>query len=155
MIRCENLSKSFRRTRVLDGINLDIAPGERIALIGSNGAGKTTLIRCLLGEYVHEGKVTIDGISPREKRTSVLGQIGFVPQPPSEASAAGSGESANAEARNVRRFIAERVRRVKPGFFLPVKGPRSARHSGKSYPGNADGPDRRLHPARPGRGNRH
>ena len=82
MIRCENLSKSFRRARVLDGINLDIALGERIALIGSNGAGKTTLIRCLLGEYVHEGKVTVDGRSPRTERTTVLGNIGFVPQLP-------------------------------------------------------------------------
>lgn len=82
MIRCENLSKSFRRTRVLDGIDLDIGLGERIALIGSNGAGKTTLIRCLLGEYVHEGQVTIDGRPPRKERTAVLGKIGFVPQLP-------------------------------------------------------------------------
>ena len=82
MIRCENLSKSFKRARVLDGINLDIALGERIALIGSNGAGKTTLIRCLLGEYVHDGKVSIDGRSPRTERTAVLGNIGFVPQLP-------------------------------------------------------------------------
>lgn len=82
MIHCENLSKSFRRARVLDGINLDVRLGERIALIGSNGAGKTTLIRCLLGEYVHEGKVTIDGRPPRLKRTAVLGKIGFVPQLP-------------------------------------------------------------------------
>ena len=82
MIRCENLSKSFRRARVLDGINLDIALGERIALSGSNGAGKTTLIRCLLGEYVHEGMVTIEGRSPRTERTAVLGSIGFVPQLP-------------------------------------------------------------------------
>jgi ABC-2 type transport system ATP-binding protein len=82
MIRCENLSKSFKRARVLDGINLDIALGERIALIGSNGAGKTTLIRCLLGEYVHDGVVTIDGRSPRTERTTVLGNIGFVPQLP-------------------------------------------------------------------------
>ncbi|MDI6751125.1 MAG: ABC transporter ATP-binding protein [Rhodocyclaceae bacterium] len=82
MIRCENLSKSFRRTRVLDGIDLDVRLGERIALIGSNGAGKTTLIRCLLGEYVHEGKVTIDGHTPRTERTAVLGKIGFVPQLP-------------------------------------------------------------------------
>ncbi len=82
MIHCENLSKSFRRARVLDGINLDITLGERIALIGSNGAGKTTLIRCLLGEYMHEGKVTIDGRAPRTERTAVLGKIGFVPQLP-------------------------------------------------------------------------
>ncbi|MFN6961128.1 MAG: ABC transporter ATP-binding protein [Rhodocyclaceae bacterium] len=82
MIRCENLSKSFRRARVLDGIDLDIGLGERIALIGSNGAGKTTLIRCLLGEYVHEGRVTIDGHAPRNERKAVLGKIGFVPQLP-------------------------------------------------------------------------
>ncbi|MDX9995209.1 MAG: ABC transporter ATP-binding protein [Rhodocyclaceae bacterium] len=82
MIHCENLSKSFRRARVLDGIDLDIPLGERIALIGSNGAGKTTLIRCLLGEYTHEGTVTIDGRSPRKERTAVLGSIGFVPQLP-------------------------------------------------------------------------
>jgi ABC-2 type transport system ATP-binding protein len=82
MIHCENLSKTFRRARVLDGINLDIALGERIALIGSNGAGKTTLIRCLLGEYIHDGTVTIEGRSPRTERTAVLGSIGFVPQLP-------------------------------------------------------------------------
>jgi ABC-2 type transport system ATP-binding protein len=82
MIRCENLTKTFRRVRVLDGIDLDIALGERIALIGSNGAGKTTLIRCLLGEYVHDGTVTIAGRSPRKERTAVLGSIGFVPQLP-------------------------------------------------------------------------
>lgn len=82
MIRCQNLCKSFRKARVLDGINLEVALGERIALIGSNGAGKTTLIRCLLGEYVHEGAVRIDGADPREARTAVLGSIGFVPQLP-------------------------------------------------------------------------
>jgi ABC-2 type transport system ATP-binding protein len=82
MIRCVNLSKSFRRARVLDGIDLNIALGERIALIGSNGAGKTTLIRCLLGEYIHDGTVTIAGRSPRVERTAVLGSIGFVPQLP-------------------------------------------------------------------------
>lgn len=82
MIRCTQLAKTFRRTRVLDGINLDIGLGERIALIGSNGAGKTTLIRCLLGEYTHDGEVLIDGRSPRRERTAVLGSIGFVPQLP-------------------------------------------------------------------------
>ena len=82
MIHCHDLSKTFKHARVLDGIHLDIALGERIALIGSNGAGKTTLIRCLLGEYVHEGSVTIDGRSPRTERTAVLGSIGFVPQLP-------------------------------------------------------------------------
>lgn len=82
MIQFQNVSKTFRRARVLDGINLEIGAGERVALIGSNGAGKTTLIRCLLGEYTHEGAVNIEGRSPRNDRTEVLGKIGFVPQLP-------------------------------------------------------------------------
>ena len=82
MIRFDNVSKTFKRNRVLDGVSLDIGLGERVALIGSNGAGKTTLIRCLLGEYVHDGAVTVDGKAPRLNRTAVLAAVGFVPQLP-------------------------------------------------------------------------
>ena len=82
MIQFTNVAKTFRRARVLDGISLDIGLGERVALIGSNGAGKTTLIRCLLGEYTYDGKVSINGLDPRGNRTAVLGNIGFVPQLP-------------------------------------------------------------------------
>ena len=82
MIHFQNVSKTFKRNRVLDGIGLDIGLGERVALIGSNGAGKTTLIRCLLGEYTHEGTVAIEGVSPRTHRTQVLAAVGFVPQLP-------------------------------------------------------------------------
>ncbi|MFW2438093.1 MAG: ABC transporter ATP-binding protein [Arenicellales bacterium] len=74
------VSKQFRRVRVLNKIDLDINHGDRIALVGSNGAGKTTLIRCLLGEYNFQGKITIDGLEPRANRTEVLKHIGFVPQ---------------------------------------------------------------------------
>ncbi|MCL2346231.1 MAG: ABC transporter ATP-binding protein [Desulfobulbus sp.] len=82
MIQISHLAKTFRRVRVLDGIDLNIGLGERIALIGSNGAGKTTLIRCLLGEYTHDGQIAIAGLDPRKNRTAVLGNIGFVPQLP-------------------------------------------------------------------------
>ncbi len=82
MITFAHLVKTFRRTRVLDGIDLQIGLGERIALIGSNGAGKTTLIRCLLGEYACSGTVRVDGIDPRANRKAALASIGFVPQLP-------------------------------------------------------------------------
>ncbi len=82
MIRLDHLTKSFRRTRVLDDLTLEIAGGDRVALIGSNGAGKTTLIRCILGQYGHEGRLSIDGKDPRKARGEVLGRIGFVPQLP-------------------------------------------------------------------------
>jgi len=82
MININNVSKSFRRTKVLDGIDLEIKRGDRIALVGSNGAGKTTLIRCLLGEYVHDGDIFMDDMQPRIQRQEVLKRIGFVPQIP-------------------------------------------------------------------------
>ena len=82
MIRFEQLQKSFRNTQVLKGLDLEINRGDRIALVGSNGAGKTTMIRCLLGEYTHEGVVTVNGLDPRAHRGEVLGRIGFVPQLP-------------------------------------------------------------------------
>ena len=82
MIRFESVEKRFRRQRVLAGIDLTIERGHRVALVGSNGAGKTTLIRCLLGEYLHEGRVLVDGLAPREHRREVLSRVGFVPQLP-------------------------------------------------------------------------
>jgi len=82
MIQFENIIKSFRRHRVLKGINLTIERGHRVALVGSNGAGKTTLIRCLLGEYTCEGRVLVDGQDPRLHRRQVLHKVGFVPQLP-------------------------------------------------------------------------
>ena len=82
MIRFKSVEKRFRRQRVLAGIDLTIERGHRVALVGSNGAGKTTLIRCLLGEYLHEGEVLVEGLSPREHRQEVLSRIGFVPQLP-------------------------------------------------------------------------
>ncbi len=80
MIHFKKVSKQFRRVRVLNSIDLDINNGDRIALVGSNGAGKTTLIRCLLGEYNFQGKITVDGLEPGANRTEVLKHIGFVPQ---------------------------------------------------------------------------
>ncbi len=82
MIRLQNVTKTFKKVRVLDDLHLTIGREERVALVGSNGAGKTTLIRCLLGEYAHDGALLIDGRSPRTERATVLAKVGFVPQLP-------------------------------------------------------------------------
>jgi ABC-type multidrug transport system ATPase subunit len=42
MIRFQQVAKRFNKTEVLKGIDLEIQPGNRVALVGSNGAGKTT-----------------------------------------------------------------------------------------------------------------
>ncbi len=82
MIIINQLTKAFRRHKVLDGLSLSIAAGDRVALVGANGAGKTTLIRCLLGEYTYDGELLVEGRSPRRDRREVLKDIGFVPQLP-------------------------------------------------------------------------
>ncbi|MGH7278912.1 MAG: ATP-binding cassette domain-containing protein, partial [Candidatus Rokuibacteriota bacterium] len=64
MMAIRGLQKSFGSTRVLHGIDLDIADGEVVALIGRSGCGKTTLLRCInfLEEY-DAGEIRLDGAS--------------------------------------------------------------------------------------------
>jgi ABC-2 type transport system ATP-binding protein/nitrous oxidase accessory protein len=80
MIRIRQLSKSFGRARVLDGIDLDVAEGESVALWGSNGAGKTTIIRCITGIYRHEGSIAIDNLDTSRHGKAARQRIGYVPQ---------------------------------------------------------------------------
>jgi ABC-2 type transport system ATP-binding protein len=82
MIQIQNVEKRFQRHPVLDGVDLAVSGGDRIALIGSNGAGKTSLIRCILGEYTFQGELSVFGMDPRRQRVDVLNQVGFVPQLP-------------------------------------------------------------------------
>ncbi len=62
IIEIENVHKSFKQLEVLKGINLQVYPGEVVALIGSSGSGKSTLLRCLNGlETLSSGRISIDG----------------------------------------------------------------------------------------------
>lgn len=61
MIRAEGVGKQVRGRWLVRGIDLEVRPGEFLALVGPNGAGKSTLVRLLSGEEVaHEGWVTWD-----------------------------------------------------------------------------------------------
>jgi len=82
-IRLRGLSKSFGDKKVLDGINLDVAKGTSMVVIGGSGSGKSVLIKCILGLIEpDEGVIEIDGVdvlkAPREQRTALRARIGML-----------------------------------------------------------------------------
>src|SRR5829696_1940929 len=57
-----DLSKSYGRRRVVDGVSLHVEPGEVVGLLGANGAGKTTTFYMIIGlERANAGRITLAG----------------------------------------------------------------------------------------------
>jgi energy-coupling factor transport system ATP-binding protein len=69
----------------LRDVDLDVAPGEIVALMGRNGAGKSTLLAALVGQVAREhGSVRVGTLDPaRAKPAHIVRQVGLVPQDPS------------------------------------------------------------------------
>ncbi|GAB3591717.1 ATP-binding cassette domain-containing protein [Angustibacter peucedani] len=62
VLQARKLVITFGRVVGLDGVDLDLYPGEILAVIGDNGAGKSTLIKCLTGAYVPDsGDISMNG----------------------------------------------------------------------------------------------
>ena len=62
VLQADNVSKRFGGFTALNGVELHVAAGERVGLIGPNGSGKTTLINCISGAlYNDEGSITFEG----------------------------------------------------------------------------------------------
>lgn len=80
MIQMRHVTKRYGRTAAVEGISLDVAAGESLALWGTNGAGKTTLIRCALGLLGFEGTIAIGGHDVRRDGKAARLLIGYVPQ---------------------------------------------------------------------------
>ena len=73
MIKLKNVHKTFGHLEVLKGIDLEVAKGEKLVIIGPSGSGKSTLIRCMNGlEEVTKGEVYIDGQLMTHKTRAAL-----------------------------------------------------------------------------------
>jgi ABC-2 type transport system ATP-binding protein len=79
VISANNLSKRFRKLRVLDDLNLDVPAGSVFGLIGPNGAGKTTTIKILMNILkASSGEVEVLGVDSRKFGPPQFAEIGYV-----------------------------------------------------------------------------
>lgn len=83
-VKLRNVGFSYTRDSrmILQDINVDIHPGEKIAIVGTSGAGKSTLAYLLTGLYeATQGTILYDGIDEKHmEKKSLRRQIGIVPQ---------------------------------------------------------------------------
>ncbi|MBA2438149.1 MAG: ectoine/hydroxyectoine ABC transporter ATP-binding protein EhuA [Acidimicrobiia bacterium] len=76
MVRFENVAKRYGALTVLDGLDLDIARGEKVSIIGPSGSGKTTVLRMLMTlETINDGIIWVEG----EPLTHVMKNGAYVP----------------------------------------------------------------------------
>src|SRR3990172_9517165 len=79
VVRVHQLRKSFGKTPVLAGVDLEIGAGEFLGLAGVNGAGKTTLLKCMLDFCaVDAGTIQLFGIPHTEPRSRA--RLAFLPE---------------------------------------------------------------------------
>ncbi len=83
MFEVTNLSSAYGQSEVLHGIELAVAPGEIVALVGRNGMGKSTLMKSLIGIMpARSGRIVVDGVdvTPLASHQRVARGLAYVPQ---------------------------------------------------------------------------
>ena len=83
VIQLENLGKKYGKFVALQGLNLDVRPGETLALLGPNGAGKSTTIKSLVGLLrPSSGRALVNGVDVWKDAVQAKRQFGYVPDRP-------------------------------------------------------------------------
>jgi ABC-2 type transport system ATP-binding protein len=83
VIQTQGLSKAYKGTKVLDGLNLNVSRNSIFGFLGPNGAGKSTTIKLLLGLILpSEGKAAVFGQDIRQNSVDIRKRIGYLAQDP-------------------------------------------------------------------------
>ena len=83
MLNLTNLRAAYGESEVLHGLNLNVQPGEIVAIMGRNGMGKTTLMKTMMGIVpTSNGSVTVGGtdVTAMKSHKRVANGIAYVPQ---------------------------------------------------------------------------
>ncbi|TFU27681.1 ABC transporter ATP-binding protein [Thermus tengchongensis] len=81
MVEAEAITQSFGGVKALDGVSLQVRPGEVFGLLGPNGAGKTTLVRVLTGVLRPDGgRAWVAGLEVAKEPYRVKAKIGYATQ---------------------------------------------------------------------------
>lgn len=81
LVQATNLKKSFGETHAVNGVSLNIAPGEIYGLVGADGAGKTTTMRLLVGALrADSGEANICGYDINKQTENARSQFGYLSQ---------------------------------------------------------------------------
>ena len=82
LLRIEQLHAGYEKHRVLIDVNLTVARGEWVALLGPNASGKTTLLHCVVGMMAPtSGAITVCGQSLQSNPVNAKGKLGFACAP--------------------------------------------------------------------------
>jgi ABC-2 type transport system ATP-binding protein len=83
MIHTENMTKRFKETLAVDGLNLDVSEGEVFGFLGPNGAGKTTTVRMLTSLIAPtSGTATVAGFTIGKQDTEIRRTVGVLTETP-------------------------------------------------------------------------
>ena len=81
MLTAEGIYKRYNRKEILKGVDLTVAPGECVGIVGSNGCGKTTLLSILAGALkADKGRVSLDGKEISKSPADHARAVAYVPK---------------------------------------------------------------------------
>ncbi|MGP9811673.1 ABC transporter ATP-binding protein [Rhodopseudomonas sp. NSM] len=82
LLSIENLRAAYGKIEALKGVDLDIRPGEIVALIGANGAGKSTLMMTIFGKpRAKTGRIVFDGVDITQMPTHQIARMSIAQSP--------------------------------------------------------------------------